>query len=229
MPLQTPNATAVLAPPNKALQQTRLQLAAIGFWHTGQVALTARGAVRRPAERRSVRQLRGWSVDISETLVGIAQLSVALAGFAGVALALSSGAIRSPSDQHRIWLLLGLSLPQIPFALLPIVVLNWSASPKLAWQIISVPMLVYWLVFLVLIVRRVRRHAEHEELPIMHRRSWSAVVTPASLAVAGLLCLNVVGWPFGPGPAAYLLALIWGLSWGAAVFADLVFVRPGPR
>jgi hypothetical protein len=166
-------------------------------------------------------------VDVSETLVGIAQLIVALAGFAGVALALSSATKRTPSDQYRIWLLLGLSLPQIPFALLPIVLLDWSPSSALAWQIVSVPLVLYWLVFFALIIRRLRRYEEHEEFPIMQRRSWSLVVTPGSLAVSGLLCLNVAGWPFEPGSAAYLLALVWGLSWAAAVFADLIFVRPG--
>lgn len=168
-------------------------------------------------------------MEVSETLVGIAQLSVALAGFAGVALALSPSATRSPGDRYRIWLLLSLSLPQIPFALLPIVLLQWGVSPALAWRAVSVPMILYGFVLFALIERRLRRFAEHEELPIMQRRSWQFVVVPASLAVSALLGLNAIGWPFEPGPAAYLLALAWGLSWGAAVFADILFVRPGPR
>jgi hypothetical protein len=167
-------------------------------------------------------------VDVAETLVGIAQLDVALAGFAGVALALSSTTLRRPGDRYRIWLLLGLSLPQIPFALLPIVVLEWSGSPRLTWQVVSGPMVLYWVVFFALIVRRIRRHAKHEEFPIMVRPRWGAVITPVSLFAAGLLCLNALGWPFEPRAAPYLLSLVWGLSWGAAVFADLIFVRPGP-
>jgi len=49
---------------------------------------------------------------------------------------------------------------------------------------------------------RLRPYEEHEELSIMHRRSWNFVGTPASLAVVGLLCPNAAGWPFEPGPAA---------------------------
>lgn len=164
-------------------------------------------------------------MDVSETLVGIAQLGIALAGFAGVALALSSPANWTPGDRYRIWLLLSLSLPQIPFALLPVVLLH--ALPELAWRVASAPLVAYWLIFFGLIRRRLRRYREHEEFPIMSRRSWGLVVTPVSLAVSVLLCLNVASWPFESGPAAYLLALVWGLSWGAAVFADIIFVRPG--
>jgi hypothetical protein len=79
-----------------------------------------------------------------------------------------------------------------------------------------------------LIVRRIRRYARHEEFSIMVRHRWGAVITPVSLLVAALLCLNALGWPFEPVAAPYLLALVWGLSWAAAVFADLIFVRPGP-
>jgi hypothetical protein len=165
-------------------------------------------------------------MEIEETLVGIAQLSVALAGFAGVALAISSSAIRRPGDRYRIWLLLGLSLPQIPLALLPIVILNWAGPPRLTWQIVSAPMVLYWVAFFALIRRNLHRYAEHEELPVMSRPAWGVIVVPGTLLVTGALCMNAVGWPFEPGPAAYLLALAWGLSWGAAVFADLIFVRP---
>lgn len=167
-------------------------------------------------------------MDVSEILVGIAQLSVALAGFAGVALAISASGTRSPGDQYRIWLLLCLSLPQIPLALLPIVILHWSVSPTLAWRAVSAPMILYWFVLFALMARRLRRFSEHEEFPIMRRRSWGVVVVPGSLAVSALLLLNAIGWPFEPGPSAYLLALVWGLSWGAAAFADIIFVRPGP-
>lgn len=75
--------------------------------------------------------------------------------------------------------------------------------------------------------RYLRQYRDHPEFPIMYRAPWAIVAVPAMLGVAAVQCMNVLGWPFEPNPGAFLLNLIIWVSYAGAVFADIVFVRPG--
>ena len=165
-------------------------------------------------------------MDLTEALLGIAALAVALAGFAGVAIALSGEAHRNAGDRYRLFCLLGSTLPIIPLALLPLVLLFWPVSSAATWRVASTLGLLHWIGFGYLMRRNLRRYREHPDFPIMYRTTWTIVLLPFIVLALLVQCMNLIGWPFQPNPGAFLLNLTFWVSYAAAVFADIIFVRP---
>jgi hypothetical protein len=101
-------------------------------------------------------------LDYSETLIGIAELAVALAGFTGVAVAFGSrdrGAWH-PGDRLRLNFLLESSLTAAGFALLTLVLLHvFPDSPSIAWAIGSF----LWAVFMPWSLHSSRRRIQYNQ------------------------------------------------------------------
>ena len=165
-------------------------------------------------------------MDLTEALFGIAALAVALAGFAGVAIALSGKAHRNVGDRYRILCLLSSTLPIIPLALLPLVLLFWPVSSAATWRVASALGVLHWIGFTYLMRRNLREYRDHPDFPIMYRRTWAIIALPPILLAQLVQCMNAIGWPFEPNPGAFLLNLIVWVSYAGAVFADIIFVRP---
>ena len=165
-------------------------------------------------------------MDLTEALLGIAALAVALAGFAGVAIALSGEAHRNVGDRYGIWCLLSATIPIVPLALLPLVLVFWPISSIATWRLASALGLLHWIGFTYLMRRYLRQYRDHPEFPIVYRTTWAVVSLPLILLVQLVQCMNAIGWPFEPNPGAFLLNLIMWVSYAGAVFADIIFVRP---
>ncbi len=166
------------------------------------------------------------AMDLTEALFGIAALAVALAGFAGVAIALSGEAHRNAGDRYRIWCLLSSTLPIVPLALLPLVLAFWPVSSSVTWRLASALGLLHWIGFAYLMGRNLRRSRDDPDFSIMYSRTWAIVTAPLIILVVLVQCMNAIGWPLDSNPGAFLLNLIWWVSYAGAVFAHIIFVRP---
>ena len=158
-------------------------------------------------------------LDFPQTLVGIAELAVALAGFTGVVVALSSrnqGGWR-PGDQLRLVFLLEAALTAAGFALLALVLLHaFPETASAAWTTASG----LWALFMARSLysshRRIRENrAKHGDVDQF-----------ANLLVVGLfsmlILIQVVNVFFWREFAPLLAALCLNLAGAAMQFARLV-------
>jgi hypothetical protein len=158
-------------------------------------------------------------LDFSETLVGLAEIAVALAGFTGVVVAFGSRSRGSwhPGDWLRLSFLLESSLTAAGFALLTLVLLHvFQESISIAWMIGSA----LWGLFMPWSLyssrRRIRENLhKHGDIDEFANRLVFAVFSLLVLAQIG----NVFLWrEFAP----LLAALCFNLAGAAMQFARLI-------
>ncbi len=79
------------------------------------------------------------SLDLTEVLVGIAEIAIALAGFSGVVVVFGSRSSGQwdPGDRLRLTFLLEASFTAGGFALATITMLSLPIAPDLVWAIVS--------------------------------------------------------------------------------------------
>ena len=154
-----------------------------------------------------------------ETLVGIAELAVALAGFSGVVVVFGSrteGAWH-PGDKLRLGFLIESSLTAAGFALLALLLLyTFPESPGISWKSVSV----LWSLYMLwsLYSSHVRIHLNSEKHDDIDRLA-NALVTLIFFALILLQIGNFVIWQeFWP----LLAALCFNLAGAAMQFARLI-------
>jgi hypothetical protein len=160
----------------------------------------------------------------TEALVGLAELSVGLAGFAGIVAALRRGTSWHPADGVRMWVLLTISLGVSAVALVVAGLSLAAVDSDLPWRCGSALHIAGAIVWLPFLVRRLSEVKAH----------WSIVLRPFFFALAGALgtiallaqLSNAVGWPYRPSSAVFFLSLLVPLGVSASTFADLLLVRP---
>jgi len=160
----------------------------------------------------------------TETLVGLAELSVGLAGFAGIVAALRRGTSWHPADGFRMWLLLTVSLSVSAIALVSAGLSLAAVDPDVPWRCGSALHVAGEAVWIPFFVRRLRGVEAH----------WRVVFRPFFAVLMGVLCMiallaqlsNAAGWPYRPSSVVFFLALLVPLGLSAATFADLLLVRP---
>lgn len=158
-------------------------------------------------------------LDYPETLVGIAELAVALAGFTGVAVAFGSRDRGSwhPGDRLRLNFLLESSLTAAGFALLTLVLLHvFPDSPSVTWSIGSLLWSIFMLWSLYSSRRRIRFNQEkHGDIDQSANRIVFWIFSILVLAQIG----NVFLWQeFAP----LLGALCFNLAGAAMQFVRLI-------
>ena len=158
-------------------------------------------------------------MDYSETLIGIAEISVALAGFTGVAVAFGSRdrGTWHPGDRMRLNFLLESSLSAGGFALLSLVLLNvFPESETTAWAIGSFS----WSSFMVWSLYsshlRIRKNRlEHDDVDQLANQVVLVVFVVLVIAQIG----NMLYWrEFAP----LLGALCFNLAGAAMQFVRLI-------
>jgi hypothetical protein len=158
-------------------------------------------------------------MDYSETLIGIAEISVALAGFTGVAVAFGSRdrGTWHPGDRMRLNFLLESSLSAGGFALLSLVLLHvFSESETTAWAIGSFS----WSSFMVWSLYsshlRIRKNRlEHDDVDQFANQVVLVVFVVLVIAQIG----NMLYWrEFAP----LLGALCFNLAGAAMQFVRLI-------
>ena len=155
-----------------------------------------------------------------DVLAVFVQLSVVLAGFAGVVAAFGASSSREllPRDRHRIINLLLSSLLPFMLCLFAIVLLSWEPVPQKIWVWSSTSYLV------VIGTWRIHRVVQVPKIPARHVKVfWS--LTAISAVVILIQIYNV----FGPGEASfYLLGIGVQLVLASIQFFSLVVSQTEP-
>ena len=158
-------------------------------------------------------------LDYAETLVGIAAIAVALAGFSGVVVAFGSRSRGSwhEGDRLRLEFLLEASLTAGGFSLLALVLFHAVRdAPDIAWIATSAAWAVFMLGSLYSSRRRIRTNLqEHGDIDELTNR----LVFAAFLALIAVQAFNIFLWhEFAP----LLLALCCNLAGAAMQFTRLI-------
>jgi hypothetical protein len=158
-------------------------------------------------------------LDYSETLIGIAEIAVALAGFTGVAVAFRSRdhAGWHPGDRLRLNFLLEASLTAVGFALLTLVLLyQFPESISSAWAISSLLWAIVMPISLISSSRRVRENQEdHGDVDRLANRVVFG-------AFAALIVVQIGNALFFREFAPLLAALCFNLAGAAMQFVRLI-------
>jgi hypothetical protein len=158
-------------------------------------------------------------VDEVETLIGIAQIGVAIAGFATLASILGRRFSRDDprTDVARLRSMLDISLAAAALSLFPILPMKLGVSSETVWRISS---LVFLVTISVMAFSIRRRNRELDRL----RAAYSNAFSATSFVVAGALGVVLLASALGMAGLAtfstYYAALLVNL-----VFSGLLFIR----
>ena len=169
-----------------------------------------------PKRQREWRDLPEFSLDT------IAEVSVALAGFSGLAAAFRSRTMREWMKWERIWFwyILAWSFASLLFSLLPAALGGLGVRPSSAWPLCNVSLAVF---IAAAIGHGVRQGWRLHRIGVPHPQPLltSAALLPAAAAVV-LLLSSLAG--FGPPPlGAYQYALF--VTLGLACGSFLLFLQ----
>jgi hypothetical protein len=165
-------------------------------------------------------------LDYQNALSTLAEVAIAITGFAGVVTVFGrrSSGHWSVFERTRLVVLLGCSLAALLFCVLPFVVLSIPVSESSCWRSLSVLLAVALTAFTVQVVRvsiealRVPR-SEREVSLLLSAIFLTGDLLAIILLLANAFSLGVV-WP-------YLAAIIWLLARAAMIFVRLVMVPVG--
>ena len=175
------------------------------------------------------RRLRGDVLPGPETLLTVAELALALAGFAGLVAVLLSGSLPGwrAFDRTRISALLEVSFAAAFFALAPICVHALGASEEAAFRVAGAGLATFCAIHYEVMGRRFRRAAKESPnnlgsgalVRVFLLGSYLSVAVAGALAAAGL----------APGFGALLLGLIVLLGVGGFTFLRLFIAARDDR
>lgn len=157
-------------------------------------------------------------MDHSETLIGVASIATALAGFTGVVVAFGSRAHGAwhPGDRLRLAFLLEASLTGAGFALLALAGLALEVRETVLWPTVSVLWALYMVASLIRSSRRIRHDlGAHGDIDVVANR----IVAATFVVLVAAQFANAALWQaFG----VFLLAVLVNLVGAAMQFARLV-------
>lgn len=162
---------------------------------------------------------------LPEYLQTIAEISIGLAGFSGLVVALrkNPGPL-TDVQKFRLQILLMLAFGAMFLSLLPELLLSFGFATDALWKLSSVCLTLYSLFFLYWWIAASRRIRVFNS-EIFNRAAF-ARMTAGHVAVI----LAQLAFLFSildiAGVAAYFLGLVWYLLHGAQQFARMLFVQP---
>ena len=161
-----------------------------------------------------------------DTLLSLAEVSLGLAGFAGIVVVFGRGPGElAPADSFRLLALVGCSLGTLFLSLIPIA-LGFVGVPEPAlWQWSSAMLIAAGVPAHLFAFARIRRDAAAilEVVPV-RLLPVGAFLFLANL-IAQICNALSVGW--SPNFGVYLFGLLLYLGFAAVQFARMLFVRPG--
>ncbi len=162
---------------------------------------------------------------IPDSLQTIAEISIGLAGFSGLVVALRKGS--GPLDdvqKYRLRILFSLSFGAMFLSLLPDTLMNFGVPDERVWIDSSAAIFAYSLLFIawwIVSSRRIARIAPE----IFNWMAFSMMTTGHTIVL--LLQLAVVlGLLENRAPGVIVLSLIWYLIHAAQQFVRMLFVQP---
>jgi hypothetical protein len=164
-------------------------------------------------------------VQHEDLLIGIAEISIALTGFAGIVVVLGRRA-SGPwplADQYHLRSLIENGLLAVLAALLPFAVLQHTNDPSIIWRVSSgIFGAVSAMHAVVIQGLRQRRLQTEGGAGTLFPTPWMLVIGLGSVAVHTALLLNAAGLFFEGTFGPYLYGLLWDLSMGSLFFVRLV-------
>ncbi len=157
-------------------------------------------------------------MDVVETLIGITEIAVALAGFTGVVVAFGSRSHGTwhPGDLLRLTFLLEASLTAAGFSLLALLLVSADMHASDRWLVCSLSWAAYMLGSLIASRRALSRsEATHGDTDKLSNRFTATLF----VLMIGTQILNAVFWQdFTP----FLAALVLNLAGAAMQFTRLI-------
>lgn len=162
-------------------------------------------------------------MDATPELLGIAQVAVGIAGFAGVAAAIMLSRSFERDDQLRFLALMFGTISVVLLAFVPMLLARAGLGDRSVWFWSSLVMIGVSLVGLP-IGLTIRREA-HGFRKVPPR--WAFLLSWCCFASGTAApALNLFGVLRGPGPVLYMAGLLGWLAAGAVMFGIVVLVRP---
>jgi hypothetical protein len=155
-------------------------------------------------------------------LLGLAEVSVALTGFAGIVVFLGRRAAGqwTPSDRTRFTLMIAFGLQALLFSLAPLLVWELTLEPTATWAASSAVGAVVGAFGLIAgggrLIRTARAHDEEANLAL------GGVLMGGTALILLALVLNALGFGLSRTFAPYLVALLWNLAWACLFFLRLL-------
>jgi hypothetical protein len=165
-------------------------------------------------------------LDAFDTLLTLSEVSLGLAGFAGIVVVFGRGpGALAPADSFRLLALVGCSLGTLFLSLIPIALNAVGLPEPELWQWSSAILLAVAVPAHLFALSRVRRDAAEilEVVPVY------LLPIGAFLFLANLIAqiCNALGAGWVPSFGVYLFGLLLYLGFAALQFARMLFVRPG--
>ena len=150
-------------------------------------------------------------MDHRDTLLTIAEIAIALAGFASIVSVIAQRTEERDrvADAHRLRLMLEVALRNAGFAVLPLPFLPWAPSDPMAWRVASGVYLVVALLHGVIRLKAQRRIGPR----------WFTNAAQIFLTATSVACLaNVFGLGGENAFSLYLMSLLLGLTVSGLAF-----------
>ena len=165
-------------------------------------------------------------MDALEELLGIAQIAVGMAGFAGVAAAILLERSFQRDDQLRFLALFFSTIAVVLLSFLPLLLVRGGVQGEALWRWASVGFLVVSVATFPLGLTLAREAKTFEKIP----PRWAFLSLWGLFAIAPVFQLaNVLGLLGGAGSLLYLIGLLAWLGAGAVLFVIIVLLRsPDP-
>jgi hypothetical protein len=165
-------------------------------------------------------------LDAFDTLLTLSEVSLGLAGFAGIVVVFGRGRGElAPADSFRLLVLVGCSLGTLFLSLIAIALNAVGVSEPGLWQWNSAILIALAVPAHVFTFARLRRDAA-EIIEVLPMRLIPFGMVGFAVNFVAQIC-NALGVGWTPSFGVYLFGLILYLMFAAAQFARMLFVRPG--
>ena len=162
---------------------------------------------------------------IPDSLQTIAEISIGLAGFSGLIVALrkSTGPL-TDVQKYRLRILFAMTFGAMFLSLLPDLLLNFHVPDDRIWFDSSTTMFTYSLFFVIWMIAGARHVAK--VAPEIFDWMVFSLLTAGHIIVLLLQLAVMTGFIEGRAPGAYSLGLIWYLIHAAQQFVRMLFILP---
>jgi hypothetical protein len=163
-------------------------------------------------------------IDIANTLLTFAQLSIGLAGFSAILVALSGKPHQwTPVDAFRIRNILAFSFQSVFLSLIPFVLAFFSLPESTVWQVSLLILAIATLGDVLLVLSGVYRLSSSERAVLKTVVVSSVTATLCTMATVELLATFGI---IRPASGVFFLGLVVLLGVSAVLVARFLFARP---
>ncbi len=161
------------------------------------------------------------TLEPSDALLTISELSIAIVGFAGIVTVLQPAETRQlAQNRFRLRVMVEFALASLVFSLLPLALLYGQGSNERNWSIASAALIIALPAYI--IYGRTRQYGIRGPEPI--GLAWFRAFVFVGFGLTELAqLLNIAGVVFHRSFTAYFIGLAWLLVISAIMFARIIF------